>query len=71
VNTYTTLKTKYPCCKGRARFKAVHDVPTQIYDRRCPFCGKAWMVTRTSLAPISYGRVDELVWEEVGVDKRF
>lgn len=58
-----TLHTIYPCCGGRARILALVDIPREVYDRRCPRCGKQWCVERR-IAVMRYGaRIDILEWE--------
>ena len=60
----TLLHTAYPCCHQRSRF------PTEAsrYLRRCPSCGKRWLVLRSTPSPSAFSirlglRIDVLTWE--------
>jgi hypothetical protein len=62
------LRTVYPCCAPVvAIFPTVQAVPVQRYDRRCPCCLTAWVVTRTTVREKPNGkieRIDRLEWEK-------
>lgn len=55
----------YPCCGGSVRFHgdAMLD-PGATAEKRCPSCGKSWLVTRTVIVSTDRGRVDELHWTD-------
>jgi transposase-like protein len=56
------LHTKYPCCQGKAIVKALVDVPVERYDRKCPHCGRDFMVRREVVRNERGIRVDVLEW---------
>jgi hypothetical protein len=62
VLIYKTLRTKYPCCKGRATFRATMYVPRERYGRSCPACGQRYDVERKTLKQTSDVRIDQLEW---------
>lgn len=57
-----TIKTNYPGTDKGARFTIYRDLPTHIFERRCPVTGQPWMITVTGIRK-SGVMIDQLVWE--------
>jgi transposase-like protein len=65
LRLWALLYTKYPCCGGRSRFRAIKSVPRETYERRCPRCGRRWNVERRTSVEEQDKRIDILEWEAV------
>lgn len=63
----TLLATKYPCCGGPCRIRAIIDVPREVYDRTCSTCGQRWLVDRRTAKASDLGRIDVLEWTHPAV----
>ena len=62
------LRTRYPCCGGRATFNATFFVNRETYERRCSRCGARYEVERHTLRATDNdpaGRIDQLDWVRV------
>ena len=56
------VQTEYPCCKGRAWFDRIYDVPRQRYDRTCPRCNAKWTVDLTTRRRTNALTIDIAEW---------
>ena len=65
--TQHRITTTYPCgCGRQVTFKAIEEVPVEVYSAKCRICGRSWNVTRTTLSLRSrpgVERTDKLEWE--------
>ena len=62
TDLYVKIQTRYPCCERRAFFRAIKDVPREVYARKCS-CGARWSVERRTLLEKTGKRIDILDWE--------
>lgn len=58
---YLTLRTSFPCCYRRARFRAIDGVPIESYLRRCVPCETTWSIRRETIQTGAV-RMDRLDW---------
>ena len=49
----------FPCCGSRVTLPT----DTEHYQRRCPKCGKDWVIVRTTVRVSGPARVDSVTWE--------
>lgn len=64
------LRSVFPCCGGRCRFRAAGHVRLERYARRCPSCGGRWRIERTLLSDTGAVRSDRLEWTRDAVAYR-
>ena len=59
------IKSHYPCHVHKmVKLRCiVDDVPKMKFDRKCPACGREWMITVKQLSRIKDGFIHKLVWE--------
>jgi ssDNA-binding Zn-finger/Zn-ribbon topoisomerase 1 len=65
MRLWVLLNTRFPCCRGRAIFRAIEQVPREIYQRKCPQCGQKWGIERRTTKENNQMRIDMLDWEKV------
>lgn len=57
---WVLLQTRHPCCNTRATFRALKEIPREVYARICPRCGRKWTVERRTAAEGTAKRIDVL-----------
>jgi len=62
---WVLLNTRFPCCNGRAIFRAIEQVPREIYRRKCSQCGQKWEIERRTTKENEQMRIDMLDWEKL------